>query len=54
VTRIGAYVFLSYVLSELGRAGLSVLPIVYAALLVAYGARPDLAGRLPADLRRRS
>jgi hypothetical protein len=50
VTLIGTYVFLSYVLSVLGSWGSFVFPVVYAALLVAYDARPDLAARLLPDL----
>ena len=50
VTLVGTYVFLSFMLSTFGRAGVYVFPLVYAALLVAYDARPDLAERVLPDL----
>jgi hypothetical protein len=50
VTLVGTYVFLSYVLSQLGRAGYYGFPLLYAALLIAYDARPDLARRILPDL----
>jgi hypothetical protein len=46
VTIIATYVALSYLLSILGRGGLLVFPILYAALLVFYDARPDVAQRI--------
>ena len=46
VTIIGTYVALSYLLSIFGRGGLFVFPILYAALLVFYDARPDVAQRI--------
>jgi hypothetical protein len=49
VTLIATYVGLSYVLAMFGRAGLGVFPILYAALLVFYDARPDVAERIFPD-----
>ena len=46
VTLIGTFVALSYLLSNFGRDGLFVLPAAYAALLIFYDARPDLAQRI--------
>lgn len=50
VTLIATYVALSYLLSIFGGWGYSVLPLVYAALLVGYDVRPDLAQRILPDL----
>ena len=50
VTIIASYVALSYLLSVFGRGGLFVFPILYAALLVFYDARPDLAQRILPNL----
>jgi hypothetical protein len=46
VTIIASYVALSYLLSIFGRNGLFIFPILYAALLVFYDARPDVAQRI--------
>ena len=46
VTVIATYVALSYLLSNFGRSGLLVFPIFFAALLVVYDARPDVAQRI--------
>jgi len=46
VTLIATFVGLCYVLITFGRWGLYALPIIYAALLVFYDIRPDLAQRL--------
>jgi hypothetical protein len=46
VTIIATYVALSYFLSNFGQRGFFVLPLVFAALLVFYDARPDLAQRI--------
>jgi hypothetical protein len=46
VTLIATFVLLCYVLITFGRRGLYALPILYAALLVAYDARPDIAQRI--------
>jgi hypothetical protein len=46
VTIIATYVALAYLLSILGRGGLFLFPILYAALLVFYDARPDVAQRI--------
>jgi hypothetical protein len=46
VTIIATYVALSYLLSNFGRSGFIVFPILFAALLVFYDARPDLAQRI--------
>jgi hypothetical protein len=50
VTLIATYVVLSYVVSIFGRTGFNVFPILYAALLVFYDARPDVAQRIFPDL----
>jgi hypothetical protein len=46
VTLIATFAFLCYVLITFGRTGLYVLPILYAALLVFYDTRPDIAQRV--------
>jgi hypothetical protein len=46
VTIIATYVALSYLLSNFGRRGIFIFPILFAALLVFYDARPDLAQRI--------
>ena len=46
VTIIATYVALSYFLSNFGQRGFFILPILFAALLVFYDARPDLAQRI--------
>jgi hypothetical protein len=46
VTLIATFALLCYVLITFGRSGLYALPIVYAALLVFYDARPDVAHRI--------
>jgi len=46
VTLIATFAFLCYVLITFGRWGLYALPILYAALLVFYDARPDIAQRI--------
>jgi hypothetical protein len=46
VTLIATFAFLCYSLIPLGRRGLYALPILYAALLVFYDARPDVAQRI--------
>jgi hypothetical protein len=46
VTLIATFAFLCYVLITFGRAGLYALPILYAALLVFYDTRPDIAQRI--------
>ena len=46
VTIIATYVALAYLLSTFGWNGLLVFPILFAALLVFYDARPDLAQRI--------
>ena len=50
VTIIAAYVALSYLLSNFGQVGFFIFPILFAALLVFYDARPDLAQRIFASL----
>jgi hypothetical protein len=50
VTLIGTFVFLSYALITLGRPGFYAFPILYAAIVVFYDARPDLAGQIFPDL----
>lgn len=50
VTLIGTYVLLSYAAGVLGRRGFTVLPILYAAVLVFYDARPDVAERVFPEL----
>jgi len=46
VTIFGTYVALSYLLSNFGRSGFFFFPILFAALLVFYDTRPDLAQRI--------
>ena len=46
VTLIGTFAALSFALIAFRGAGLRALPIAYAALLVFYDARPDIAHRL--------
>jgi len=46
VTIIATYVALSYLLSNFGGRGFFILPVLFAALLVFYDARPDLAQRI--------
>jgi hypothetical protein len=46
VTIIATYVALSYFLSNFGQQGFFILPIFFAALLVFYDTRPDLARRI--------
>ncbi|MEY2573015.1 MAG: hypothetical protein QOJ87_1228 [Verrucomicrobiota bacterium] len=50
VTLIGVYVGLAYGLSALGHWGLFILPVLYAALLVFFDARPDIGQRIFPDL----
>ena len=42
VTLIGVYVGLAYGLSVIGGFGLFIFPVLYAALLVFFDARPDI------------
>jgi hypothetical protein len=46
VTLLATFAALCYLLRVFGRYGLQALPILYAALLVFYDARPDLARRV--------
>jgi hypothetical protein len=46
VTIIATYVALSYFLSNFGQSGFLILPILFAALLVFYDTRPDIAQRI--------
>jgi hypothetical protein len=46
VTIIATYVALSYLLSNFGQSGFIFFPILFAALLVFYDTRPDLAQRI--------
>jgi hypothetical protein len=46
VTLLATFAGLCYVSITFGRAGLHMLPILYAALLVSYDIRPDLAERI--------
>ena len=46
VTIIATYVALSYFLSNFGQRGFFILPILFAAVLVFYDTRPDLAQRI--------
>jgi 4-hydroxybenzoate polyprenyltransferase len=46
VTIIATYVALSYLLTNFGRGGFFIFPILFAAVLVFYDARPDLAQRI--------
>ena len=45
-TLIATFVLLCYLLIHFGRWGFYAFPIFYAALLVFYDARPDLAQRI--------
>jgi len=54
VTLIGVYVLLAYGLSVFGRAGLFIFPLLYAALLVFFDARPDIGQRIFPNLWRES
>lgn len=53
VTLIATFIALSYVLLNFGRAGVWALPALYAAALIFYDARPDLARRVFPELWRR-
>ena len=46
VTIIATYVGLCYLLSNFGRSGFFIFPILFAALLIFYDTRPDLAQRI--------
>ncbi len=46
VTIIATYVALAYFLGEFGQRGFFIFPILFAALLIFYDARPDLAQRI--------
>ncbi len=46
VTLIATFALLSFLLLHFGRAGFQALPVLYAALLVFYDARPDIAQRI--------
>lgn len=46
VTIIATYVALSYFLSNFGQTGFFIFPILFAALLVFYDTRPDIAQRM--------
>jgi hypothetical protein len=46
VTIIATYVALSYLLSNFGERGFFIFPILFAALLVFYDTRPDIAQRI--------
>ena len=46
VTMIATFVLLCYLLLTFGRWGMYTLPILYAALLVFYDARPDIAQQI--------
>jgi hypothetical protein len=46
VTLIATFAALCYILITFGRSGLYALPILYAALLVFYDTRPDIAQRI--------
>ena len=50
VTLIAVYVVLAYGLSVLGRHGLFIFPLLYAALLVFFDARPDIGQKILPDL----
>ena len=50
VTLVGVYVVLAYGLSVVGRFGLFIFPVLYAALLVFFDARPDIGQRIFPDL----
>src|SRR5262249_20785513 len=53
VTLIATFVALSYGLLNFGRVGLWALPAIYAAILLFFDARPDLARQILPDLWRR-
>jgi hypothetical protein len=46
VTIIATYVTLAYLLSNFGQRGFFIFPMLFAALLVFYDTRPDLAHRI--------
>jgi hypothetical protein len=46
VTLIGVYLVLAYGLSVVGRRGLFIFPVLYAALLTFFDARPDIGQRI--------
>ena len=46
VTIIATYVAFAYFLSNFGESGFFIFPVLFAALLVFYDARPDLAQRI--------
>jgi hypothetical protein len=46
ITIIATYVALSYLLTSFGRPGFFILPIVFAAILVFYDTRPDVAQQI--------
>jgi hypothetical protein len=50
VTLIGVYVALAHALSVLGTGALFILPVIYAALLVFFDARPDIGRKIFPDL----
>jgi hypothetical protein len=50
VTLIATFACLCLVLITLGRWGLNAFPILYAALLMFYDARPDVAQRISPKL----
>ena len=50
VTLIATYLALSYGLSIFGRGGFFIFPMLYAALLVFYDARPDIGQRIFPEL----
>jgi len=54
VTLIGVYVALAYGLSVFGHRGLFIFPMLYAALLVFFDARPDIGQRIFPELWRES
>jgi len=53
VTLIATFTALSWGLLNFGRFGLWALPAIYAAILVLFDARPDLARQLLPELWRR-
>ena len=54
VTVIATYVALSYFLTNFGQRGFFILPILFAAVLVFFDARPDLAQRIFPELWRKT
>ena len=50
IKAIGVYVALAYGLSVIGRFGLFIFPVLYAALLVFFDARPDIGQRIFPDV----